>query len=681
MKKSVVFGVLLVAALGLLQGAGAQVTQEWVARYTWTNGFNDDPYALVLDGNENVFITGASQTQYSATDFATVKYDSSGNQIWAVRYNGPGDGPDSAHALAVDRFGNVYVTGSSLGSGTGLDYVTIKYDSNGNQVWLTRYNGSGNSTDMANALAVDSSGNVYVTGASIGLGTSLDYATIKYNSSGNQLWVARYGGPANNFDAAYALKLDASDDVYVTGRSAGDGSSADYATLKYDANGNQLWVARYNGPANSSDIPHALELDGSGNVYVTGESHVSGFYNDYATVKYNTAGTQLWVAHYNGPGGFEDIAYALAVDGSGNVYVTGKSQGVDTTYDYATIKYNSAGSQQWVARYSGTGNGDDNATALALDGNGNVYVTGGSVGTGLGINLDYATVKYNAFGLQEWVARYDGSADGTDVARALALDNLRNVYLTGNSWGGFTAQDYVTIKYSQASSPTLDVTLTPLNPPIVIPANGGSFSFNVSLQRAVGPAAPYTVWARIKNPDGSYTAPTLGPVTINTPVGLLVTRTRNQNVPGAWSPGLYAYLGYANNLFVYPAVDSSSFTWTKSATADGNPWITAATCTGEPFPGEIFAASNQPSTFNILTASPNPFNPTTTLSFTLSSASHVSLKIYDTSGRLVSILVNGWREEGTHQAMFDGSSLAAAVYLVRLDTGNNVQVEKVVLLK
>ena len=155
----------------------------------------------------------------------------------------------------------------------------------------------------------------------------------------------------------------------------------------------QEWVARYNGPGNSSDGATSIVIDGLGNIYVTGVSTGSGSANDYATIKYNSAGVQLWIARYNGPSNLDDYAKSIAIDGSGNVYVTGKSIGSGPINDYATIKYNSSGVQQWVARYNGPGNNIDVAYAIALDGSGNVYVTGNSTGSGT-LN-DYATIKYS----------------------------------------------------------------------------------------------------------------------------------------------------------------------------------------------------------------------------------------------------------------------------------------------
>ena len=105
------------------------------------------------------------------------EYDTTGNQLWALRYNGPGNDRDIPFALTLDAAGNAYVTGGSVGLGTSYDYAPIKYDSDGNQVWVVRYDGPASG---ANAIAVDQTGNVYVTGNSEGIGTGYDYATVKY---------------------------------------------------------------------------------------------------------------------------------------------------------------------------------------------------------------------------------------------------------------------------------------------------------------------------------------------------------------------------------------------------------------------------------------------------------------------------------------------------------------------
>src|SRR5437762_5696368 len=185
-------------------------------------------------------------------------------EAWVVRYDGPAHSADSANAIAIDGLGNVYVTGGGTISGLPPDYVTIKYDSAGQQQWLASFNGGNNTAEFANAIAVDGSGNVYVTGIGWGFGNDSDYATVKYNSSGEQQWVARYDGPGHNLDTAMAIAVDGTGNVYVTGRSPGFGTNYDYATIKYNASGQEEWVARYNGLGNYRDGARAIGLDDSG---------------------------------------------------------------------------------------------------------------------------------------------------------------------------------------------------------------------------------------------------------------------------------------------------------------------------------------------------------------------------------------------------------------------------------
>jgi uncharacterized delta-60 repeat protein len=428
----------------------AQVDTAWVRRYNGPGNGYDEAHAIALDDVGNVYVTGYSTGSGTGSDYATIKYNSDGDTIWVQRYNGPGNNNDWAYSLAVDGQGNVYVTGYSTGSGTSYDYATIKYNSAGVEQWVQRYNGPGNDYDVANAIAVDGQGNVYVTGISRGSTTFYDYATIKYNSAGVEQWVQRYNGPGNDDDAAYSLAVDGQGNVYVTGNSFGSGTWFDYATIKYNSAGVEQWVARYNGPGNSGDEALSLAVDGQGNVYVTGSSYGSGTSGDYTTIKYNSDGDTIWVRRYDGPGNSDDGAYSLAVDGQGNVYVTGYSIGSGTSYDYVTIKYNSAGVEQWVAGYNGPGNSDDVARSLAVDGQGNVYVTG--ISRGSTTFYDYATIKYNSAGVEQWVQRYNGPGNGSDWAYSLAVDGQGNVYVTGYSAGTSAYPynyDYATIKYVQ----------------------------------------------------------------------------------------------------------------------------------------------------------------------------------------------------------------------------------------
>ncbi len=418
----------------------SQVSREWISTYNYNT---EDAKAIEVDNSGNVYVTGTS-----GTDYATVKYNSSGVQQWASRYNGTGNSSDYANSIAVDGLGNVYVTGGSIGTGTGFDFATVKYNSSGVQQWVARHNGSGNNLDEAFSVAADVSGNVYVTGGSTGSGTLNDYLTIKYNSAGILQWVRSYNGTGNNADFAFRLVLDVSGNICVTGWSRGSGTSDDdYATVKYNPAGVEQWVRIYQGPGDGFDQATSIASDESDNVYVTGNSAGSETQNDYATIKYSSTGDSLWVKRYNGTENSADNATSIAVDISGNVFVTGQSYGSLTNYDYATIKYNSSGVLQWDKIYNGPGNSVENANSIATDNSGNVYVTGSSAFSGQ--NYNYATVKYNSSGIQQWSDIYNGTASGSDIAFSVKTDASGNVYVTGGSAGLGQLKDFVTIKYSQ----------------------------------------------------------------------------------------------------------------------------------------------------------------------------------------------------------------------------------------
>ncbi len=422
--------------------------QQWIARYNGPGNVGDYAFNIAADSTGNIFVTGYGDGAGTAADYTTIKYNPSGIEQWVARYNGTGNASDVAYDIALDRQGNAYVTGYSEGSGTDADYVTIKYNSNGNQEWVVRKNGLSNRYDEATSLTIDSTGYVYVTGTNEGAGGSNDIVTVKYNSSGIEQWNEIYNGPGVENDEAKSMAVDDSGYVYVTGTSDGVGTDEDFLTVKYNSSGDTVWTARYNGPNNGNDDASAIIVDAHSNVYVTGISN-----GDYTTIKYNSAGAQQWVTAYNGPANQQDVPVAIIINEHGSVYVTGSSTASSTypySNDYATVKYDSNGVQQWVARYNGTGNQEDNPRSLALDNDGNVFVAGISESDSIyPYNTDFATVKYNSIGVQQWVARYNGSANDNDEATAIYVDNSGNVYVTGASRDSATNSDYTTIKYDQ----------------------------------------------------------------------------------------------------------------------------------------------------------------------------------------------------------------------------------------
>ena len=255
----------------------------WTRKYAEVN-YRFPVINLVLDNQSNIYITGnrLHTTNNSGAQF-TIKYDS--NAVFKWINNPLVTQMEFSVKLGIDNFGSVYVTGGSFSG----KILTIKYDLNGNEIWQKIYDGPGFSGDIPFDLKVDGLSNILITGASNGIGTgNYDFVTIKYNSFGDSLWVKRYNGATNENDESYSLGVDDLNNVYITGRSKSTSTTWNYVTIKYSQNGVMQWNAIYNGPpGNGEDIPFVLKVDRQKNIYVSGISDRGGFLYDYTTLKYS----------------------------------------------------------------------------------------------------------------------------------------------------------------------------------------------------------------------------------------------------------------------------------------------------------------------------------------------------------------------------------------------------------
>lgn len=380
-----------------------------------------------------VFLFGLGLAWLSLTGLAwgDVKED------WVRRYHGPAGSLNMPTAMALDSQGNIYVTGYSEVDYKECDFATVKYSPKGERIWLRRYyNGS------ATAIAVDGQGNVYVTGYS-----REKYLTIKYNTNGKLLWKSSHYLPRwDNYPSA--IFVDGQGNVYVTG-TAGWESGYGYGTIKYDTNGTLLWEANYGGTGKyyPSFCPTEMAVDGQGNVYLTCVVENDQGYTYFGTIKYSSEGQALWGRYYKRPGKSYSIPKGIALDSQGNVYVTGASWISETWSDFITIKYSPSGKQQWINLYDGPASGGDSPDAIAVDSQDNIYVAGSSAKwRGEYADSGFAVIKYSSDGQCLWIRRYSGQ--GTWINwwkdKSLAIDSQDNVYVTGK--GG----QFITIKYSPA---------------------------------------------------------------------------------------------------------------------------------------------------------------------------------------------------------------------------------------
>ncbi|MGE5498058.1 MAG: T9SS type A sorting domain-containing protein, partial [Syntrophothermus sp.] len=264
--------------------------------------------------------------------------------LWSATYNGPGNSFDEISSIALDNNGYIYVTGmSSGGAGAGSDIATLKYNSDGQLIWTSRFNGPAGLEDFANNIAVCGNGDIVVTGGSTFSGAAMDIITLRYTPVGNLLWQKHFNGSASLQDIGNSLVIDASDNVYVTGQinnSSSSSTSGDAVTIKYAPNGTELWVKTYNGTGNTKDWASKAAISSDGSLYVEGTSGSASTGNDYLTIRYKSDGTQEWTGLYNSSGSAVDQAEDIVSNSSG-IFVTGTT-GIDSQGKITTIKYSSS---------------------------------------------------------------------------------------------------------------------------------------------------------------------------------------------------------------------------------------------------------------------------------------------------------------------------------------------------
>lgn len=427
-------------------------TQQWAMTWNGTGDFSDRYTCTAADAQGNIFTAGSTVNIGTGRDFLLQKFSNSGTEIWRREFNDAGDGPDEVLAMMTDSLGNVYVTGFGKSADAGDDYLTQKYNASGVLQWTKTYNDVlSNEYDQPNSIAIDHSGNVIVTGQSDSDPSAIsndDYLTIKYSANGNFLWEKRYNGLGNGTDRAVKCVVDGSNNIYVTGRSY-NGVDDDYVTIKYNTAGVQQWL-KY-GDQNNNDRALAMTIDNAANIYVTGRSS-NGNNDDYFTIKYNSSGTEVWTKEFDNVE--HDRANAIAVDNSGNVYVTGQSDAdasAFTNYNFTTIKYNAAGTQQWVKTFEGAGGNDDVATSIVIASNGNIIVAGSSDRDASPVsNNDIGVLRYNAAGTLLWTQTYNGTGNFNDDGNGICADANGNVFVVGRTDNASEQSNAVLLKYNSS---------------------------------------------------------------------------------------------------------------------------------------------------------------------------------------------------------------------------------------
>ena len=449
--------LLLIIILSVSVSAFAQNFQ-WAKRLSGNN--NEQALSIAVDAAGSVYTTGGfvgtvdfdpGPANYNLTavgnaDMYISKLDALGNFLWAKQISGALSLFPTPNSIVVDAVGNVYVTGKYAGTidfdpGAGVsnlsyvagagttDIFVTKLDASGNFAWAKSMGGSNH--DVANAIAVDASGNVYTTGwfngtsdfdpgaATYNLTTTFFYDVFisKLDASGNFIWAKSFGG--FSYEAAGSIAVDVFENVYTTGYFNG--------TVDFDP--------------------------GAG---VTNLSTVGTNYSDAFISKLNSAGNFVWAKKVGGTGG--ENSAGITTDAAGNVFTTGYYESTvdfdpgaavfnrvsNGGLDVYILKLDAAGKFVWAKSIGGTSN--DNPSGITLDALGNVYTAGYFNGTadfdpGAGLyNLvsvspsqDIFISKLDASGNFVWAAKTGGESD--DYVCGIAVDNAYNVLVSGGFQG------------------------------------------------------------------------------------------------------------------------------------------------------------------------------------------------------------------------------------------------------
>ncbi len=592
--------------------------------WTRTFGGNSDEYGFSVEQTlEGGYIVAGTTYSFGAgnSDIYLVKTDASGIQTWQHTFGG--SGTELGYSVQQTTDGGYVIAGCTFSFGFGAPNVyLIKTDADGNQTWQRTFGSDFN--EYGYSVQQTSDGGYIITGytSSFGMG-GWDVYLIKTHTNGLFFWQSTFGGSGDDYGRSVQQTTDGGYIIAGVTNYYGTGGS-DVYLIKTDADGNQIWQRTFGGSLD--DYGCGVQQTADGGYVIAGytESYGAGAYDVYL-IKTDANGNQIWQRTFGGS--HTDYGYSVQQTADGGYVIAGYS----TSY----------------------GAGDNDAYLIKTDVNGNLT----------------------------WQQTIGG--DSADLGLSVQQTSDGGYIITGytESYGAGNSDVYLIKTESDFGSPNVTIALVPLILPIQIPATGGSFIYNASVVNNGASPATFDAWIMVQLPNLSWYGPVFGPLDLTLPAGVTVSRVRTQNVPASAPAGTYVYRGYVGH-YANTKWDSAGFTFTKLTEGDGpvvGDWENYGQ-SFEPFL-TLVSAAPVPDIYALEQNYPNPFNSLTAIRYQIPDVRYVSLRVYNTAGRLVADLVEAHQDAGEYMVTFDAGALASSIYLYRLEAGGFTATQKMVLMK
>ncbi len=624
--------------------------------------------ALAIDRQGRLYVGGTFLQAGGVSANGVARFDPATN-TWSALGTGTQIGERGAgavRALAVDGQGRVYVGGDFTQAGGVSANRVARFDPQANS-WSALGTGAQNGVNgTVNALAVDGQGRLYVGGSFASAGGVSANRVARFDPQANS-WSTLGTGSSNGLSdiisAVYALAVDGQGRVYVGGDFTQAGGVSANNVARFDPQANS-WSALGTGSGNGVNrAVGALAVDGSGRVYVGGTFLQAGGVSANAVARFDPqanswstlgTGTQNGVSFNFGQLAFSGIVNALAVDGQGRVYVGGLFTQAGGVSANNVARFDPQ-ANSWSALGTGAQNGVNSTVyALAIDGSGRVYVGGLFTQAG-GVSANNVARFDPA--TNSWSTLGTGAQNGVNsTVYALAIDGSGRVYVGGS----FTQAGGVSANRVARFDPQ---------------ANSWS-ALGTGAQNGVsGEVRAFAI-------DGSGRV-YVGGFFIQ--AGSIISNqvTRFDPQANSWSAlGSSTGVNGVNSLVQALAVDGQGRLYVGGffASAGGVPSTFIARWTSGASRVEQIS-TNVPRTFLLEQNYPNPFNPSTTIRYQLPVASEVKLEVYDVLGKKVATLVNERQAAGYYQYVWNANGLSSGVYLYRLQAGRFIETKKMMLVK